>query len=145
MDNKSIIDSISVLNGSLSALNLVKDVEGVKTVSAKIIALVGMLDSDKKGDSPSGAENHSFANRSAETVGAIPKVRAKFSCSQNLSCEGEQHQVVLTAVVDGSEENKSFSRWTPAGSLNLTISDESAAGELFEVGEEYYLDISRCE
>lgn len=134
MDNKSIIDSISVLNGSLSALNLVKDVEGVKTVSAKIIALAGMLDSDKKGDSPSRAE----------TVGAISKVRAKFACSQNLSVDADQHQVALTAVVSGSEENKSFSRWTPAGSLNLTISDESAAGALFEVGREYYLDISPC-
>lgn len=53
--------------------------------------------------------------------------------------------VSLRAVTTGSEENKSFAKYTPAGTLYMTISDETQAADLFEQGKEYYLDISAAE
>jgi hypothetical protein len=72
----------------------------------------------------------------------MSRVRAKFVCNSNEPKEGEQHEVKLSAVIDGCEENKSFSRWTPAGEVSLWISDETVAASLFEVGKEYYLDFT---
>lgn len=73
------------------------------------------------------------------------KVRAKFKCDSNEPKEGDQHQVKLSAVMGGSEENKSFSRWTPVANVEMWISDETPAGNLFEQGKEYYLDFTAAE
>lgn len=75
----------------------------------------------------------------------MSKVRAKFQCVANEPTSGEQHQVKLLAVVSGSEENKSFSRWTPSASVELCISDETPAATAFEVGKEYYVDFTPAE
>lgn len=72
----------------------------------------------------------------------MPKVRAKFVCVSNEQKEGEQHQVKLNAVMQGSEENKSFSRWTPVANLEMWISDETPAAQVFEQGKEYYVDFT---
>ena len=47
--------------------------------------------------------------------------------------------------MNGSEENKSFSRWTPVAYLEMWISDETPAGSFFEQGKEYYLDFTESE
>lgn len=49
--------------------------------------------------------------------------------------------VNLSAVVSGSEENKSFSEATPSGNLAMSITNPDALG-FFEEGKEYYLDIT---
>jgi hypothetical protein len=73
----------------------------------------------------------------------MSKVRAKFECvGITDSPEFEQKEVEFTPVLEGSEENKSFSKFTPAGSLSLTISYETEASNAFEEGKEYYLDIT---
>lgn len=72
----------------------------------------------------------------------MSKVRAKFVCISNEPKEGEQHQVKFNAVMQGSEENKSFSRWTPVANLEMWISDETPASQVFEEGKEYYLDFT---
>ncbi|MBL8815996.1 MAG: hypothetical protein JNL58_08185 [Planctomyces sp.] len=52
--------------------------------------------------------------------------------------------VRLSAVVDGSEENRQFFKWTPGGSLTLSTMNLHAFQQ-FEIGQEYFIDISRCE
>jgi hypothetical protein len=76
----------------------------------------------------------------------MTKVRAKFECvgiDDQPKCESKN--VSFTPVISGSEENKSFSKYTPSGSLELNISYETEASNAFEVGSEYYLDITKAE
>jgi len=80
----------------------------------------------------------------------IPKawmveVLAKFRCNGATPTDGEQTNVNLGAVTDGCEENKSFSRWTPAGTVSLVISNETPAAEFFKPGKEYYLTFKEAE
>lgn len=73
----------------------------------------------------------------------LNRVRAKFRCDGiNDSPKSETVNVFFYPVADGSEENKSFSKCTPAGQLVLTISYETPAHKFFKENEEYYLDLS---
>jgi hypothetical protein len=76
----------------------------------------------------------------------MSNVRTKFLC---IKVEDqpihEMKNVSFMAVVEGSEENKSFSKYTPSGNLNLDISYETQASNFFEEGKEYFLDISIAE
>ena len=70
-------------------------------------------------------------------------VRCKFKCIKvevNGTETDPNYSAQLEAVTDGSEENKSFFRWTPAGSLRLSVCRESQ----FVEGKEYFLDISEA-
>lgn len=69
-------------------------------------------------------------------------VRAKFKCTSKTTALNYRGQTIYSykfnAVVDGSEENKSFFEATPSGSLELgTVKDD-----VFELGKEYYLDFT---
>jgi hypothetical protein len=64
-------------------------------------------------------------------------VRAKLTCV----CNDEQQGVVLRPVVDGSEENKQFFKYTPGGQVQLNVLNEAASAQ-FEVGKEYYADFT---
>lgn len=77
-------------------------------------------------------------------------VRAKFKCILNevnnpeLSDAEKANKIVLQPVTSGSEENKSFFKWTPGGNIELkTINPEAAAA--FVEGEEYYVDFTKAE
>lgn len=73
----------------------------------------------------------------------MAQVRAKFVCTNvNESPEYQQKLVALMPVTTGSEENKSFSKYTPAGNVQLSISYETEASNFFEEGQEYYLDFT---
>ena len=52
-------------------------------------------------------------------------------------------KVVLKAVTCCSEENKTFWRYTPSGSIEIWI-DNPEAFKLFEFGE-YYVDFTKAE
>lgn len=67
--------------------------------------------------------------------------RCKFRCSAVTKLPLDAFHVELEAVVSGSEENKSFFRWTPSGSLKFSSINASAA-EQFVPGAEYYIDIT---
>ncbi len=70
-------------------------------------------------------------------------VRAKFECTGvEDQPDFKQKVVYFSPVIGGSEENKSFAKFTPAGVLNLYISYETPASNAFEQGKEYYLDLS---
>lgn len=72
------------------------------------------------------------------------KVRAKFRCNTVQQFEGGQEKVDFMPVTTGSEENKTWSKYTPSGSLSMTITAEGAVGQ-FKPGKEYYLDIVPAE
>jgi len=74
-------------------------------------------------------------------------VRAKFIVdSVTITGKGEDrgYSIVMRPVVGTSEENKSFYKWTPGGSLQLSTINLKA-GEQFEPGKEYYLDFTLAE
>jgi hypothetical protein len=72
-------------------------------------------------------------------------VRAKMKCD---SKEQEAYEmemlggtVRLSPVTSGSEENKQFYRYTPGGQLVLSTINQ-AAFDQFEIGQEYYVDVT---
>jgi hypothetical protein len=52
--------------------------------------------------------------------------------------------IKLNAVVDGSEENKSFSKYTPSASLSMQVDNPDAVG-VFTPGRNYYVDFTPAE
>lgn len=69
-------------------------------------------------------------------------VRAKFQCDGVTKEAGLDYSTIqLSPVINGSEENKRFWNYTPAGSISLSTTNESAAKQ-FEVGKEYYVDFT---
>lgn len=72
-------------------------------------------------------------------------VKAKFICTTVEDQPDYQQKVVsFTPVVSGSEENKSFAKYTPAGSAQLWISYETPASDFFEPTKEYYLTFEKA-
>lgn len=72
-------------------------------------------------------------------------VRAKFVVSSTQNNGDGSMNVNAHAVHSGSEENKSFSEYTPHGSFQMNISKGKEAQELFVAGKEYYFDITLAE
>lgn len=73
----------------------------------------------------------------------MPKVRAKFVCdSVQDQPDYNLNKITFSPVVDGSEENESFSKFTPSGKLELDVSYETPASGAFEIGKSYYLDLT---
>lgn len=75
-------------------------------------------------------------------------VRAKFRVDsitrQLFGSQGEGQTIKLFPVCGSSEENKTFFKWTPAGSIDLgTVNAEAAAQ--FELGKEYYVDFTKAD
>ena len=72
------------------------------------------------------------------------KVRAKFECVSIEDCPNYKQKVVsFTPVIkDDSEENKSFSKFTPSGRIALNISYDTSASEAFDLNKEYYVDFT---
>lgn len=75
-----------------------------------------------------------------------PVVRAKFYVqsitpvpSQNP--DDKTAHVSMYAVYGNGEANKDWSRWTPSGSITMSITNPSAV-EKFEVGKEYFVDFT---
>ncbi|WP_052522484.1 hypothetical protein [Citrobacter amalonaticus] len=72
-------------------------------------------------------------------------VRAKFVCSVVEHVEGSDSAIVcMKPVIDDSPENKTWSKYTPGGSLEMYISNPDAVRE-FTVGAEYLIDITQVE
>lgn len=68
-------------------------------------------------------------------------VRCKFKCIDKVEMEDGLARVEMEPVFSGSKENEEFFKYTPCGRLEVgTINAEAA--KQFEVGKEYYIDIS---
>jgi hypothetical protein len=73
-------------------------------------------------------------------------VRAKFKCHSKVMRESGTDTVAdLTFFASYGEgkDNKDWSKWTPGGTLTMTISNPSAF-DWFEPGKEYYLDFTEA-
>ena len=68
-------------------------------------------------------------------------IRAKFKVrSIEINEEAKSKQILFDACIDG-EENKSFAEATPAGMIQLTVTNPDC---LFEEGE-YFVDFTKVE
>lgn len=80
----------------------------------------------------------------------MDRVRAKFRCYsiEHFSQEpGGSRRVKLAPVYPGqnpTEEDKAFWKYTPSGTLEMTI-DNPPAADMFEIGKVYYLDFTRAD
>jgi hypothetical protein len=78
------------------------------------------------------------------------KVRAKMFVAEVTKQVGQGQgaqpcgKVKLQVVYGDSEENKTFSKYTPSGSVELYITN-SEAYEAFELGKSYYIDFTPAE
>ena len=73
-------------------------------------------------------------------------VRAKFRVSEitrTLFTGQEGVKITLFPVTDGSEENKSFYQYTPAGKIELGTINAEAAAE-FKLGKSMYVDFTEA-
>jgi hypothetical protein len=75
----------------------------------------------------------------------MPSVRAKFRCNSITIFENDNREYSFSPVYgpDGSA-NAQWSKWTPSGSLKMTINNPECFDK-FEVGQEYYLDFTAAE
>lgn len=69
-------------------------------------------------------------------------VRAKFKLVEKTENESG-FSVRLVPVINGSEENETFFKYTPGGELKMATVNPEAAAALV-VGKEYYLDFTQA-
>ena len=69
------------------------------------------------------------------------KVEAKFKCSSVEHFEIGK-KVKAQPVISGSEENKSFAKYTPSVTIEMYIDNETAAADFFQPGVEFYVTFS---
>ncbi|ELX8334970.1 MULTISPECIES: hypothetical protein [Klebsiella] len=68
-------------------------------------------------------------------------VRAMFQCNSIQKSPDKTSAIVnLSAIMTGSADNETWSKYTPCGQLQMVISNP-AAFEQFEQGKEYFIDI----
>lgn len=70
----------------------------------------------------------------------IDNIRAKFYVNTITNDVGGE-TIEASPVMSGSEENKSFSKHTPSGSLKMRVTNENIFG-LLQPGQEFYIDIT---
>lgn len=72
-------------------------------------------------------------------------VRAKMHCYEKTATDDEGGATVkLRPVYSDSEENKTWSKYTPSGDVTMSITNPPAAAA-FEVGRDYYVDFTPVE
>jgi hypothetical protein len=67
-------------------------------------------------------------------------VRAKMTC-ESKTPYGEGFAVTLRAVTADTDENKTWAKYTPSGSVTMQIDNPSAA-DAFEAGKTYFVDFT---
>jgi hypothetical protein len=71
-------------------------------------------------------------------------MQAKLKVEYILGSGDESEVLVMSPVTTGSEENKSFAKWTPWGKLELGISNPNLVGK-FKPGDEYFVEFTKAE
>lgn len=69
-------------------------------------------------------------------------VRAKFRVESITKSAGGGVLVEMAPVTSGSEENRTFWKYTPSGSLKMSLTAGIPAADAFEPGQEFYLDFT---
>ena len=67
--------------------------------------------------------------------------RCKFRCNWVVSDGNGKNNIDMSAVTDGSAENKDFWEYTPSGSFVMSCVNPNVQ---FVSGKEYYLDITEA-
>lgn len=67
-------------------------------------------------------------------------MRCKVACNLKQPYE-DGFYLSFYPVVEGSEENKEFFKYTPGGTVTFNVLNKAAA-EKFEVGKQYYVDFT---
>lgn len=67
-------------------------------------------------------------------------VRAKFFVQETRQQAGGGGGVTLQVVCRG-EDNKTWSKYTPSGQINMTVLNEAALAQ-FKPGQEFFVDFS---
>lgn len=70
-------------------------------------------------------------------------ILAKFKVGSTTDFGNDNIEVKMTPVTSGSEENKSFSKYTPTGDIRLHITNPEVVG-FFEAGKEYYVEFKKA-
>ena len=74
--------------------------------------------------------------------------RAKFFVSDVVVPEGQidpARAITMHPVIDGSEENKSFSKYTPSGQISLYVTNPNLFEELDQArGKQFYVDFTEA-
>jgi len=68
----------------------------------------------------------------------------KFKVGSTTNFGNNNVEANLSPVIGGSEENKSFSLYTPSGSIKLHITNPEVT-DFFEAGAEYYVEFKKAE
>ena len=81
----------------------------------------------------------------------MPNLRAKFvvlEVKEFTAADGSKDSETINAIAvystDPASENAQWSKWTPAGQLQMTINNPAAFGAL-EQGKEYFVDLTPAE
>ncbi len=74
----------------------------------------------------------------------ITTVLAKFKVGSVTDFGNNNHNVALSPVTGGSDENKSFSMYTPSGKIEMHITNPECIG-FFEAGKEYYVEFKKAD
>jgi hypothetical protein len=74
----------------------------------------------------------------------LVQMRAKLKVEYTVKTGEESETLIMSPVTTGSEENKSFAKWTPWGKLELGISNPDLVGS-FNPGDEFIVDFTRAE
>jgi len=69
---------------------------------------------------------------------------AKFKVGSTVNYGNNNVEANLSAVTGDSEENKTFSKYTPNASVKIHITNPDAL-DFFEPGEEYVFEIKKAE
>ena len=79
----------------------------------------------------------------------MPAMRAKFKITKVEQYEGSE-RLEMTAVAksgsypeDGSDEDNTYAKFSPSGSLMLTIANPALTGK-FKPGQKFYLDFTEA-
>lgn len=80
----------------------------------------------------------------------MPAMRAKFKITKVEMYDGGSERLEMTAVSksgpypeDGSDEDNTYAKFSPSGSLTLTIANPALAGK-FKPGQKFYLDFTEA-
>lgn len=71
-------------------------------------------------------------------------MRAKLRVTSVKKTEGEQEVLEMTAVVSGSEEDNTYSKYTPSANLTMVVSNPDLLGK-FSPGQKLYVDFTLAE
>ena len=72
------------------------------------------------------------------------KVRAKFICESVENFKFSK-TAKLRAVHGTESENADFTKYTPNGTIQISITEDAPASNVFEPGKNYYVDFTEAE